>query len=315
MSYRKLFWGVLLVIIGVLFILKNMGVIWFDWWTILHLWPLILILWGISLIPMKDYVKLILSLVAIALTFLIVSKYDNSDRPFMNWHRNHHNWQFNIDDSDEDSTYNSETQELYQSYDSTFKTASLNFEAAAGDFTIADSLLTDKLLLFRKKGNIGDYSMTSSDEGDKRIVNLKIKDTNVKFKNNSNEVEMYLNPEPAWDFKFDVGAANINFDLSKFKIGNLQLDGGASSMYLKLGSKLPESKVKVNAGAASINIDVPQNAGVEIRTETVLTSHDFEGFKKVSKGHYRTDNFNSSTNKIFIEVDAGVSSLEVTRYE
>lgn len=315
MSYRKLFWGVLLVIIGVLFILKNMGVIWFDWWTILHLWPLILILWGISLIPMKDYVKLILSLVAIALTFLIVSKYDNSDRPFMNWQRNHHNWQFNIDDSDEDSTYNSETQELYQPYDSTIKTASLSFEAAAGDFTIADSLLTDKLLLFRKKGNIGDYSMTTTDEPNKRVINLKIENTNVKIKNNSNEVEMYLNPEPAWDFKFDVGAANINFDLSKFKIGNLQLDGGASSMYLKLGSKLPESKVKVNAGAASINIDVPQNAGVEIRTETVLTSRDFEGFKKVSKGHYRTDNFNTATNKIFIEVDAGVSSLEVTRYE
>lgn len=59
MSYRKIFWGVMLVLIGTLFILKNVGVIFFDWVTIWRLWPLILILWGISLIPVKDYLKLI----------------------------------------------------------------------------------------------------------------------------------------------------------------------------------------------------------------------------------------------------------------
>lgn len=312
MSYRKLFWGILLVIIGLLFILKNTGVIWFDWWTIVRLWPLILILWGISLIPLKDYIKLILSLVAIGVTFLVVSKFDNREKPFMHWHSPNSDWSFSYD-NDSDTTYNDEFQELYQSYDTALTNATLSFEAAAGDFRLSDSLLTDKLLLFRKKGNIGDYSMTSSDEEGRRNIELRIDDSEIKLKNEGNMVSLFLNPEPVWDFDFDIGAANINFDLSKFKIGNIDVDGGASSIALKLGANTPESRVKIDAGAASIDIDVPENAGVEIRTETVLTSRDFKGFKKISKGLHRSDNFDSATSKIFIDVNAGVSSLDISR--
>lgn len=318
MSYKKLFWGILLVIIGVLFILKNMGLIFFDWWTVFRLWPLILILWGISLIPIKDYFKLGLSILAIALTFLVVSKFDKRERPFHNWNKNHQSWKFNSDDSedfDNDTTYSGNVQELFQSYDSTVKYASLSLEAAAGDFRIADSTLTDKLLIFRKKGNIGDYSMTSSDEPDKRNVSLKIEESDVQFKNEGNMVQMYLNPEPLWDFNFDIGAANINFDLSGFKVENVDVDGGASAIYLKLGDKTPYSHVKIDAGAASIDINVPESSGVEVRTETVLTSRNFQGFKKVSAGHFKTDNYVSATSKILIEVDAGVSSLNITRYK
>ncbi len=317
MSYRKLFWGILLVIIGILFILKNMGLIYFDWWTVVRLWPLILILWGISLVPIQSYIKLILSLVAIAVTVLVVSKYDRNERPFFGWHNHHNNWQYSWDNDnhdENDSTAAYDVQELFQTYDSTMKEATLTFDAAAGDFKLSDSLLTDKLILFRKKGNIGDYSMTSSDEEGRRIVNLSIEDSNIKLNNRGNMVQLYLNPQPVWDFKFEVGAANIDFDLSNFNIASLGLEGGASSMNLKLGDKNPMSKVTIEAGAASIDISVPTSAGVEINTETVLTSHNFPGFKKISKGQFRTDNFNTATSKIMIDVDAGVSSLSVNRY-
>lgn len=317
MSYKKLFWGILLVIIGILFILKNMGLIFFDWWTVVRLWPLILILWGISLIPVQGYIRLILSLVAIAVTFILVSKFDRNERPFLGWHNDHKKWEYRWEDNNDeenDSTWSNEVQELFQTYDSTMKEATLTFDAAAGDFKLSDSLLSDKLILFKKRGNIGDYSMTSSDEDGRRIVNLSIEDSDIKINKYSNKVQLYLNPQPVWDFKFEVGAANIDFDLSNFNIASLGLEGGASSMNLKLGDKNPMSKVNIEAGAASIDISVPTTAGVEINTETVLTSHNFPGFKKISKGQFRTDNFSTAPSKIIIEVDAGVSSLSVNRY-
>jgi hypothetical protein len=78
MSYRKIFWGVILVMIGTLFILKNIWMIYFDWLTIWRLWPLILILWGISLNPVKDYLKLIFSVLAIAISVFLVNRYDRT---------------------------------------------------------------------------------------------------------------------------------------------------------------------------------------------------------------------------------------------
>jgi len=314
MSYKKLFWGILLVIIGLLFILKNMSVIYFDWWTILKMWPLLLILWGISLLPMKDYVKVILSLVALAVGFLIVSKYDTRERPFSHWRDHNSEWSYDDNNENDTTLYSGEYQELFQTYDSAVQFATLNFDAAAGKYRISDSLLTDKLLLFRKRGNIGDYSMTSNDDGGRRNIDLNIEESVVKLKNTGNDVQLYLNPDPTWDFEFEIGAADIDFNLSKFKIGNLNVSGGASSIKLKLGGNVPMSNVNVEAGAASIRIDVPESAGVEIKTETVLTSRNFPGFNRISKGHFRTDNFSTADSKIVIKVDAGVSSLDVNRY-
>ena len=94
MSYRKIFWGVMLVLIGILFILKNTGVIYFDWQTIWRIWPIILILWGISLIPIKDYLKLIFSVAAIGLSILLVNRYDKNDYYRFGWkeHDRKHNF-------------------------------------------------------------------------------------------------------------------------------------------------------------------------------------------------------------------------------
>lgn len=314
MSYRKLFWGILLVIIGILFILKNMGVIFFDWWTIANLWPLVLILWGISLIPVRDYIKMIISIIAIIITFAIVSKYSKDNKPDMHWNNNA-DWEFDFDENESDTSWNeSNTQVLWQPYDSAMQYATLSFQAAVGNFKLSDSLLTDQLLLFKKRGNIGNYSLTSSGEGSRQIVNLNIEDSKVKLNNQGNMVTLFLNQKPVWDFDFEMGAANIDFDLSPYKTEKIDIEGGASSINLKLGSLVTRSTVDINAGAASIDLSVPKDAGVEVHTETVLTSRNLEGFKKISKGYYKTDNFNSAKNTIIINIDAGVSSLSIKRY-
>ncbi|MBK6967443.1 MAG: hypothetical protein IPH20_26985 [Bacteroidales bacterium] len=312
MSYRKIFWGVVLVLIGILFILKNVGVIFFDWMTIWRLWPLILILWGISLIPVKDYLKLIFSVVAIGLSFLLVSRYDKTGYYSFGWDGNNRSYEKNWDDGDwKEGT---DEQELFQSYDSGIQRVQLNLEAAAGDFRLNDTSPSDKLLTFRKKGNIGNYSMTSDDDSTVRTINLKIEDSKVKFHNQGMRVELGLNPKPVWDFNLDIGAASINFDLSKYKIGKLSIDGGASSIEMKLGDLSELTEVDIAAGASSINISIPESAGAELKTETVLSSRNFKGFKKVSDGLFRTENFNDAAKKITISIDAGVSSIDVNRY-
>ncbi|MDY0343762.1 MAG: DUF5668 domain-containing protein [Lentimicrobium sp.] len=313
MSYKKIFWGVVLVIIGTLFILKNVGIVYFDWVTLWRLWPLVLILWGISIIPVKDYLKLIFSVVAILLSVLLVNRYDRTGYYRFGWNNSDRRSEWRDSQRRYDKDYDDE-QQLFQSFDSAINRVELKLEAAAGEFKLADTIDEDKLLTFFKQGTVGNYSMTSRDDSSRRYIELNMQESKIKMENRGNRVKIGLNPKVIWDFDFDIGASSINFDLSRYQVENIDIDGGASSISLKLGDKSPETHLSISAGAASIDIKIPETSGAEITTETALTSRDFKGFNKVENGLYRTPGFEDASNKIYIEFDAAVSSLSVKRY-
>ena len=51
MKYKPLFWGLILIAIGMLFILGNLGIVHFSWFSFWRLWPVILLFWGITILP------------------------------------------------------------------------------------------------------------------------------------------------------------------------------------------------------------------------------------------------------------------------
>lgn len=315
MEHKKVFWGVLLIAFGILIILKNVGVLYFDWLSILRLWPLLLVLWGISIIPVKGYIKALLSLIAVLIAVLLLVRYDQQGyeryhwfRPF-EWHR-YDDRSRSGKDLQKDRE---ETQLLEENYDSTVIRAVLNLEAAAGTFEIED--WTDKLIKFEKSGYIGDYSMTSEDINEKRIISIDLKKgfagRNIRH---GDKAQIELNRSPIWDLDFDIGAASMDMDISYFIVNKVTIDGGASSIKIKLGDRSDETNISIDAGASSISISIPQSSGCEVITSTVLSSKTLHGFDKLDRNHYQTPGFDEYQKKIFINIDAAVSSLEVTRY-
>jgi len=303
MSYRKIFWGVLLVLIGVLFILKNTGVICFSWRTLWNLWPVILILWGISVIPVKDWIKAVLSIITVIIAFFFVQQYGKNN----DWH-----WRFNYSDHDQDAEYNqSISQNLSEEMDSIVKYASLNLNIGVGNFRIDDT--TSKLIELDRTGSEGRYSMTSDDIDSTRKIRLSL--DKAEFKGEiKNRVKMKLNTRPIWDLELNVGAAEVDFDLSPYKTRKVVIQGGASNIEVKLGSLMPESNVNIEAGAASITVKIPKETGCKITTNTFLASKDFKGFTKLDNHHYQTEGFSSAEKKIFITMEAGMASIDVVRY-
>jgi len=308
MSYRKIFWGLLLVLIGVLFILKNTGVLFFSWHSMWQLWPVILILWGISIIPVKDWIKLVLSLVTVVVTFFAVQQYSPKDN---------HKWDFDWnerkdrDNQDKDNviTYNNV---MTEDYDSLTKYAELKLNIGVGNFTIKDT--TNMLIEVKHDNDNANYSMTAKVEDSTAIVDLSLEKGEFNEGKVSNNVNMKLNPNPIWDLDLNVGAAEVNFDLSGFKTRNLKIQGGASDIDIKIGAALPLTDMKLEAGAASITIRIPEGAGCEIISNTFMSSKDFKGFTKVANQKYQTPNFATSTNKIMINLQAGVARVDVIRY-
>jgi len=312
MRSKNVFWGVVLVSIGILFVLRNTGFIYFNWFSVLKLWPVFLIVLGVSILPVNGIVRIILAFLVIVLSLVFISNtnyYDRNHYFDIPWH-----WWDNEAYRDYDDNDNNEwrDQQLFENYNNNIHNAVLDLDAIAGEFKISDT--TDYLVFFDRQGNFGKYYLHADNAGSVVVLKITMDSYVDRIGKFENEAKISLNPAPVWDLKIDAGAAKIDFDLSSYKIDRLDFDGGASSIKIKLGDKFKNTDLKINSGAASIIIEIPKSAGGEVLTNTVLTSKKLDGFDKLEKGVYQTDNFDVAENHISIHLDAAVSSLEVIRY-
>jgi hypothetical protein len=313
MKYRHVFWAFILIGIGVLFMLNNFGVIEFGMRAFWNLWPLILVLWGISILPVKEWIKIAGLAVVLIFTIAFFDRL-TSRSPWFFFH-NHEfvdgNWKLD-DDDEEDNFENTKDQTLTVPFDSLSRKGVLKLVAAAGNFNIQG--VTSDLLTFNKTGNIGNYSLTTSDSGGVKTINLNMERSHIRHSDVNNKVDITLNETPFWNLDFDIGAAEINLDLRDYCIDTTIFNAGASSIDVKIGEKNPKTVMTFNAGASSIKVSIPKASGVEVKSESFLVSKDYEGMEKKGDGLYQTPNFNASKNKVYLRVKTAVSKIEIVRY-
>lgn len=314
MENRNVFWGVLLVAIGALFIFDNMDIIDFSFKALISLWPVLLVLWGISILPVKAIYKTVGALLIAVFALVYASTSDQNywweDIQSGTLKNGHVIWD-DEDEVDEEESYYTFT--FDEEGDAQIEEAKLVMDVAAGKFRIDDST-TEHIIDFDAYSNIGPYTSNMVTNGNTADIQIGLEDAFIKNGTNKNRASVKLNPKIIWDINLDVGAADLRADLRKFKVRNIDIDGGASSINLKIGELLKEIHLKLDAGAASIKISIPENAGCKIDSESFLVDLDLDGFVKNEEGDHVTANFEESEQKIYIEVDAAISQLTVTRY-
>ncbi|GAB3927156.1 LiaI-LiaF-like domain-containing protein [Mucilaginibacter myungsuensis] len=326
MRHDKLVPGTILICLGVIFLLSSFGVIHLHFWSILRLWPVFVVIAGINLIFANNRSgwasALKIGVVVLGLFVLVFGRFEN-DR--QGWRNNvpHFNFksddndndgfEFDFDDNDSDGKA-AKLNSFIEPFHADAKIVKLSVKGGAAGYTIADS--TAQLFQADTKEYTGGYFFTSNSLDS--VYNLKFStNKNTKFnfgKNKANSVDIKLNTTPIWDVDVQAGAAEMNFDLTKFKVRNLDLNGGAASFKLKLGQPLDTTRIDVNTGAASVRISVPMDAACKITTNTGLSSKDFKGFHKIDDNHYESEGYAAAKKKIIISFDGGVSEFKVTRY-
>jgi len=312
MSFKNVFWGVLLLTIGLLYALRNFGVIWFSWGSVVDLWPLLLLLWGISILPVKPLFKLLGSFGVIALAVvLVLARPSGNGFDFQFGHRN---WNSSSDwddtnDGDPD-TYRDQSFSIEAG--KAGPKVTLDFNAAAGRFELADT--TSQLIDFRSTGNIGPYNLTPNDGEPVTSVRIDLDNVSVNSGRVKNEVVVRLNPATIWNINVEAGASKVDMDLKLFKVRRLELDGGASSVDIIVGSLMDTLDVDLEVGVSELSIAVPEASGCELRTDAVLSGRKITGFEKISTGLYRTEGFEKASKKVYISAEAAISSLNVERY-
>ena len=305
MNFKKVFWGIILVLIGAVLVLKNLGIIHLSWWSFLTLWPLLLIFWGISVLPVKDTWKIVLSVVAVSGAFLLVTLFPVQkpwDSDWLTW------------SSDDDGKGEVTNQILEEKYDTTIHVANLKFESGAGEFTFSDDSM--KLISFNHQGKNQAYSMEVMNRKDTADINLSMGNKNGKHihSKGGGEVAVKLNPKPVWNFEVNVGAASVTMDLQKLHLNKFNFNGGVCDLDLTVGKPEKESFVEIKSGVSSITIRIPEEAACQIKASTAMSNKDWDGFTKTGEDTYTTSGFGTSSKKIFIDLEVALSSVEIVRY-
>jgi len=299
-----MFWGVFLAILGILFLLDNLNALIFDWYYIWQLWPLFFIFGGLALIikykPARAILSALSGLLAALLLFGLLN-YGCADRDNSRW----------SDDT--------RTQTFEAPYTKNIKSATFALRGGGGKFYING--ITDKLYDISTESPLSWYVVRDKvrekgKDSSQAYVECEMADSHghIKIGKVKNIAKVKLNDNPEWNVEFETGVSKVDVDLSPLKTKRIKIQTGVSTIKIKVGNRTPDINLKVQCGVSSVRIEIPKTSGAEIRAETGLSGKSFEGCNKVEDGLYRSENFQSASNKIYIDINGGVSSFKVRRY-
>ena len=341
-----LFWGIVLLTFGVLFLARRAGHLDVDWHSLVNLWPVLLILAGVNIILERRassaaFITTIMLAVAVPTTLFGLFAHDN-DRFGMRWNHDDDDDSDNNDgdnsddnnnddepsDRNPDDDYRSERESrdtnkvrantFVESMDGETREAVLKLSGGAGRFIISDP--TSELIKADTKQSVGSYSMSVDRDATTHIPTIELKPTeenqNIdlsdgKFKN---QVDVHLNAKPVWTMDVALGAGQGDLDLSAYAIRSLKIGAGAADLDLKLGAKADVSDVKLDVGAASVTVHVPKEVGCRIKKDGALNLEQLDDFTDVGGGEFVSPGYDEATKKITIRFDGGISRFKVVRY-
>lgn len=291
----KIIWGLLLITIGVLILLGNIGILEVDLWQLWQLWPLLIIVAGISILALRGWlsvaISIIVTVVVLGLAAAVSTGVIKTGGEVTN-----------------------ESFEVVQAHQAVTK-ANVEIDAGAGSI-IVGSQSGNNVVEGSLESNVFKVNRQTSVDDGTQYVKLSL-DGNAEWWRGkfSNTLTVNLKKDLPTSLSFNAGASKIKIDLREVVTEALTIDSGASSIDLKLGDKQAVSEVDIDTGVSSVDISVPKNSGIRIVIDGGLSSKNLPSdFEEVSEDTFESANYKDAENKINIVIDMGVSSLKLRTY-
>lgn len=314
MKLDRVLWGIILLFIGGVLLLENFNVIDFYWRSVWRFWPIFLIIAGVNILfnKNKSQVGAIVSIGILIITLGLLF-FKGQEPPEKHRSRDRHFYEDRSEAEPVADEVNEQHLSLPYTADSSFgKRIILNISGGGTSFELkghTDSLIST---FIHKSG--GGFLLTKNVGKDTvTTLNLKMRGKG-KWNTGGNDVDVMLNTNPLWEIHVNMGAGEVDFDLSDYNVREFNFDGGAAALDVKLGNNLPITDVNVKTGIADVKIAIPASSGCRITAKTGLSAKEFTGFTKLDNNTYETPDYKLSKNKVFINFDGGLSSFEVNRY-
>lgn len=261
MRRGELFWGSLLVLLGLLFFLKAAGLLTGD--VMSWFWPLFLIAIGVWILLGG---------------FMMRANFEKAEK-------------FSVPLQG--------AKEASLSIDHGMGHIDLRAGASGGDFLtgVAGSGM----------------NRTARLNGDKLEVRIEAGPSFVPFLGPEGGVWQYrLNPDVPIALTIQAGASRLDLDLTDLRVTYFSFDGGASKLNLTLPARVEKALVDIEAGAASIDVNVPQSMAIRFRIKSVGSLDiDESRFPRGEGGLYQSADYDSARYRAEVTIDGGATSIKV----
>ncbi len=114
------------------------------------------------------------------------------------------------------------------------------------------------------------------------------------------------------DLTLDTGASRSLLDLGALRLRTLELHTGASETRVRLPRAAGVTAVRVEAGAASVTLEVPAGVAARIRSRMAIgsTQVDEVRFPRNALG-YESPEYATAANRIDMDLQGGVGTMRV----
>lgn len=289
----SVFWGLLLVLVGSLFLVNNLEIADVNFASLWQLWPLLIVAIGLSIIPIKG--KLGTALTAIfmvgALTLVALTALGYVSP---------------IDDG-KITTRNA----VIETRGAEVLKLRVNGGAGAINFRSADT----RAVRAELQSTFAKLKHETFLQGNTQEVEISM-DGRGRWLPGSyrNDLTVTVPESMPVELIVDAGASSIEGDLSKLELTKLDIDSGASSIDLKLGKLAAVNHVSIDVGVSSVKLSLPDGVGTQVKIDSGLSSKTMPGLKEVSKNRFESDGYEKAANKIIITGSIGVSSFDLIYY-
>lgn len=301
MKTKKVLWGGMLILIGMIALLFNFGILGLGFiQAVIALWPLFIVGAGLGMIFRPNaLIQLLIWVVIVAVVVyfgVFGSHYDFIKKNADNWT---FSFPLNMEIAESEVfTYDSFPQEK----------ARLEMAVAAGQLLIESSDEDNTVLSVPKNKT----TVESSQDADIRVIQVKsIDNNNAKEINLQNMYDLSLDSKKIWSLDISGAAVEGHLDLTDLNTEALLIDMAAGDIHITFGELSDLTTVTLKGAASNVHLEIPQNVGVRIVVNSVVSDVKFNGEFTSKDKIYTSSNYETASKKIEIISESALTSLYI----
>lgn len=301
MYHRRpsLFWPIILIGVGVIFLLNNLGIIQGNPWAlIVQFWPVLLIVIGLDILFGRRTAAG--SVISATLAVLVIGGviWLLAARPHINLP--------GVDLGGE------LTRESISHPLGDIQSAEVSIDFSSGEnrlYALGDS---PSLI----EGDLAHYGQlrfsVSERSGNAATVRLgSERRISIVGLATSEDWQVGLNTRPTYDLEINLGMGHAELDLSRFKLSGGRVNAGVGSAEVNLPAT-GKFRLRIDGGVGSLRIVAPSGLGLRAEVNTGVGSFNAGSrLRTVGADVYETEGFSSAENAITLDIDIGVGSVTI----